>query len=96
MYRILKTFYIISICFFYFERKKIVNVFTFTLKFHNAKMKIIVKNFRKSIQKFDKKLNLKVNDNIEIVFFFVMIFLNDMSQQANNEKFLRHFAKHNC
>ena len=69
MYRALKTFYIISICFFYVERKKVINVFTLTLKFHDVEMKNVVKNFRKSIRKLDKNLNMKINDNIEIVFF---------------------------
>ena len=69
MYRILKTFYIISICFFYVERKKVINVFTFTLKFHDVEIKNVVKNFRKFIRKFNKNLNMKINNNIEIVFF---------------------------
>ena len=96
MYRFLKAFYIISTCLFYVERRKIINVFTFTLKFHEVDMQIVVKVFRRFIQKFDKKLNMKVNDSMKIVFFFVMIFLNDMSQQANNEEFFRHFAMHDC
>ena len=96
MYRFLKAFYVISTCFFYVERKKVINVFTFTLKFYKINIKIVVKVFRKFIQKFNKKFNIKVNDNMKIVFFFVITFLNNMSQQANNEKFLRYFATHNC
>lgn len=96
MYRALKAFYIIPVCLSYAERRKVANVFTLTLGPHGAEMKDVVEGFRKPIRKLDRGLNMEVNGSIETVLSFVMTFLGDMPQQADNGGFFRHSAKHGC
>ena len=79
MYRFLKIFYLISICLLYRERWKIVNTFTLTLKSYDVDMKNVVETIRKSIQELNICLKIKINDILEQVCAYNMIFLDDMS-----------------
>ena len=49
MYRVLKAFYLISICLNYNKRKKFVNVFIFLLNLYNIKFNNVMKIFYKFI-----------------------------------------------
>ena len=79
MYRALKTFYLIFIYLTYKKRRKLVNVFTLSLKSYKTKLSDVVKVFVKFIQKLDRETQLKINDNLKIVCVFIITFLNDMS-----------------
>ena len=96
MYRALKAFYFIFACLFYFERRKMINVFILTLKSYETQLKDVVEVFRKSLKKLNIELKMNINDQDHIVCAFVMTFLKNMSQQANNDEFFRHNAKRNC
>ncbi len=50
MYCVLKAFYLILACLIYKKRRKIINVFTFTLEFYKTKLKTIVEAFFKLIK----------------------------------------------
>ena len=62
MYHALKAFYLIFTYFFYFERKKIINVFTLTSKSYEAQLKNVVEAFRKFLKKLNIELKMNVND----------------------------------
>ena len=96
MYRFLKAFYLISICLFYRERRKIVNIFTLTLKSHDVDIKNVVEVIRKSIQELNVCFEIEINDVLEQVCAYNMIFLDDMSQQAENERFFQHQINMRC
>ena len=80
MYCALKAFYFILACLFYFERRKMINVFTLTLKFHEIQLKDVVEVFRKFLKKLNTELKMNINDQDHIVCVFVMTFLKNMSQ----------------
>ena len=96
MYWALKAFYLISICFFYIERRKIVNVFTFTLNSHDVNIRDVVEIINKSLRHFDRDMKIEINEKMQMICVFIMIFLKDMSQQINNNDFARHNANINC
>ena len=96
IYCTLKTFYFILAYLFYFEQKKIINVFILTLKFYEIQLKDVVKVFRKLLKKLNIKLKININDQNHIVCAFVMTFLKDMSQQADNDEFFQYNAKKSC
>ena len=95
MYRVLKTFYFILACLFYSERRKMINVFILTLRFHEIQLKEVVEVFRKFLKKLNTELKININDQDHIIYTFVITFLKDMSQQANNGEFSRYNAKRN-
>ena len=96
MYRSLKAFYLIFANLSYEKRRKIVNVFTLTLEFHNVALETVVKVFFKNIKQLNRNFALSVND-IEIeICFFVMKLIDDMSQQIENEEFAHHNAQKEC
>lgn len=78
IYRILKTFYIISVYLLYEKRREIANVFILMLKSYKIKINDIVEIFFKFIQKLNKKINSKINEYFESMCVFAMIFINDM------------------
>ena len=96
MYRALKGFYLISACLSYEERRKIVNVFTLTLGPHGANIKTVIEVFDKAIRQLNKDMKMIINEESKQVCAFSMIFLGDMSQQTNNEGFLRHNVNRGC
>ena len=96
MYRALKAFYLIPACLTYEERRKLANVFTLTLGPHGAGLSDVVEAFAKPIQKLDRGTQLEVNGNLEAVCAFVITFLGDMPQQADNVGFMRHSARMGC
>ena len=96
MYRALKGFYLISACLSYEERRKIVNVFILTLEPHKADIKAVIEVFDKAIRQLDKGIKMIINGEPKQVCAFSMAFLGDMSQQADNEGFLRHNANRGC
>ena len=56
----------------------------------------MIKFFNKFIREFDRKTNLKINNNIKSIYIFIIIFLKNISQQTNNDKFLRYNIIMNC
>ena len=96
MYRALKAFYMISVCLSYEKRRIIANVFILTLESHEVKMNDVIEGFFKFIQKLNRGVNLKINEHFEFVCVFAMILINDMSQQADNDDFLRHSTDKEC
>ena len=96
IYRALKIFYLISVCLSYVERRKMTNVFTLTLSFHDANVQDVMKVFSKSIRQLDRDVELVVNKERKIVCAFTMIFFEDMSQQANNANFFHHNVNLSC
>lgn len=96
MYRALKAFYIIPACLSYDERRKIANVFTLTLGPHGAQMNQVVEAFARPIQELDHGVEIDINGVSEFVCAFVMTFVGDMPQQADNGGFLRHNAIMGC
>ena len=96
MYRVLKIFYLISVCLSYVERRKMTNVFILTLNSHDANVQDVMKVFNRSIRQLDRDVELVVNEERKIVCAFTMIFLKDMSQQANNVNFSHHSVNLSC
>ena len=90
IYCVLKTFYFISTCLSYKKRRKIVNVFTLILNSHEINFDEIMKFFNKHFRQLNRKMNLIINATSHIMCAFIIVFLNDMSQQANNKDFARH------
>ena len=79
MYRILKTFYLISICLNYNERRKFANVFIFFLKSHDVKLDNMIKIFYKLIQKLNRDVKLKIDKKEGMTMWaFNMTFLENM------------------
>ena len=96
MYRFLKAFYLIFANLSYEKRRKIVNVFTLTLEFHDVALEDVVKIFFKNIKQLNRDFALSVND-IEIeICSFVMKLIDDMFQQIENEEFAHHNAQKEC
>ena len=79
----------------YNERRKLANIFTLTLKFHNVKLNNVIKIFIKFIQNLNHEMKLKINNNIKTICAFDITFFKNISQQANNEGFIRHNIKMN-
>ena len=80
MYRAFKTFYFISTCLFYKKRRKIVNVFTLILDFHEINFNEVMKFFDKHFRQLNCEINLIINAASHIMCVFIIIFLNHMSQ----------------
>ena len=97
MYRALKAFYLISTCLIYEDRRKVINVFTLILSFHEAKILNVVKVFFRLIRQLDRELeNMKIDEEKTSVCAFIMSLIGDMSQQADNGGFSRHNADLSC
>ena len=96
MYRALKAFYLIPACLGYDERRKLANVFTVTLGPHGADIDNVIESLRQPIRELDSGLELDINGKNSKVVAFVMTFLGDMPQQADNAGFLRHTATKGC
>ena len=97
MYRVLKTFYLISTCLIYENRRKVINVFTLILNSHETKILNVMKVFFKLIRQFDRELkNMKIDEEKTSMCAFIMSFISDMSQQTNNDEFFRHNVDLNC
>src|SRR5438034_3812926 len=90
VYQVLKTFYIISVNFFYVKQQKIANTYMLILKSHDADSDDIINFFVSEFQKLNKKFSITVNKQTQFVCAFVMIFTENMSQQAVNDNFLSH------
>lgn len=80
MYKALKTFYILSACFSYDNRRKIANVFTLTLEPHGAKMNEDVDAIAKPIRQSDRSPKREIKGYSEFVCVFIMTFTGDMPQ----------------
>ena len=93
MYRALKAFYLIPACLNYQERRKLANVFTLLLGSHETKIENVMKAFSKLIRKLDNEVNFDINENTETIWSFAISFLKDISQQANNARFMRYTIK---
>ena len=97
MYRVLKAFYLISICLIYEYRRKMINVFTLILSFHETKILNVMKAFFKLIKQFDRELeNMKIDEEKTSMCAFIMSLIDDMFQQTNNDEFFRHNADFRC
>ena len=60
MYRVLKAFYLISIYLNYNERRKLMNVFIFSLNLYDIKLDNVIKVFYKFIQKLNRDIKMKI------------------------------------
>ena len=96
MYRTLKVFYLISTNLTFHERRKIVNVFIFTLESHEAALKDVIDAIAKPIRQLNKNTTLSINDEDTKVCAFTFELINNMLQQTNNSEFLRHNVEKNC
>ena len=74
-----KTFYLTTAILNYKERRKIVNVFTLTLRSYETKIENIIKSISKFIRCLNKKVNLIINDETKFICSFNILLLNDMS-----------------
>ena len=96
MYRFLKIFYLIFANFFYEKRRKLTNVFILIFDFHDAILNNVVKIFFKFIREFDRNLNIEINEKMIEMCLYVMILIDDMSQQVENEDFSHYNVQKNC
>ena len=96
MYKSLKIFYFIFACLLYKKRWKIVNNFLLTLRFHDVNIKDVVEIIRKLIQQFDACTKMNINDVLEQMCAFNMIFFENMFQQIENDEFFQHQINRNC
>ena len=96
MYRALKTFYIIFVFLFYEKRRKLANVFTLILNFHEVNLKNVVRAFVKAIRPLDRDVNLIVNEEQISICAIIMKLIDDKSQQSTNSEISRHNAKMSC
>ena len=97
MYRALKAFYLISSFLSYEECRKVVNVFIVVLSSHKAKIETIVKVFFKIFRQLDRDvMKMKINEESIFVCAFNMRFIENISQQTNNEDVARHNANMSC
>ena len=96
MYRSLKAFYLIPANLPYKERRILANVFTVTLGPHGAHLKDVIGAFGKAIRALDRGQTLDINGEQTTVCAFIMAFLGDMPQQADNAGFSRHNAVMGC
>ena len=69
MYKFFKIFYLISICLFYKNRKKIVNNFILIFESHEINMRNVVDFIRKLIQQLNEYMKMKINDVIKKYVF---------------------------
>ncbi|KAL9041955.1 MAG: hypothetical protein Q9180_000933 [Flavoplaca navasiana] len=79
-----------------FGRGKIANVFTSTLGPHGADKYDVVEATRRPIQNLDACLPMEMNGTQEGVCAFVLAFLGDMPEQAENAGLLQHQANMGC
>ena len=80
MYCTLKVFYWILINLSYEEWCKVINVFTLSLRSHEADIREIVEVFVKNINKLNVRYEIKINENTVTVIIFFMILIKDISQ----------------
>ena len=72
------------------------NIFTLSLRSHEADVREIVEVFIKNINKLNTEYEIKINENTVTVIAFFIILIEDMSQQADNREFLRHSVNIDC
>ena len=96
MYKVLKVFYLISTNLIFHKRRKIVNVFIFIFESHEVALKNMIDAIAKFIRQLNKDIILSINDENTKICVFIFELINDMFQQANNSKFLRHNVEKNC
>lgn len=96
MYKAIKTFYYISLSLSYAKRRKLINYFTFSLNLHDVNIKNVVFVMKKKFILFNVDTKLLINDEIIIIYVFIMLMIKNMSQQADNENFLRYTTTYDC
>jgi len=96
MYRALKAFYWIPANLPYPERRKLANVFTFSLGPHGADLADIINAFKKAYTALAEGVVLEINGQMTLVRAFIITMIGDMPQQADNSGFLRHNATYGC
>ena len=96
MYRALKAFYWIPAAFPYSERRKLANVFTFTLAPHGHSIQDVVDTFKNAFAKLAGGVMMTINGRETLVCAYVIVLIGDMPQQADTAGFLRHSAKYGC
>ena len=96
MYRFLKIFCLIFSNLFYEKRRKLTNVFILIFDFHDAILNNVVNFFFKFIRKFNRNFNIEINEKMIEMCSYIMILIDDMSQQIENEDFSYHNVQKNC
>ena len=96
MYRFFKAFYLIFVNFSYKKGRILINVFIVTFESHDVYFKNVIEIFNKTIRTLNQNQKLNINEKQTTICVFIITFLKNMSQQANNAKFFRHNAIMKC
>lgn len=96
IYCILKVFYLILAYFSYKKRKKLANIFILILDSYKVAFYNIIKVFCKLIKKLDISIEIKINNKRKIVYVSIIVFLNNILQQTNNNRFSRYNTNIRC
>lgn len=96
MYRSLLEVYMIFASLTIIKKARRSNVFSLILSLHESDFDDVMKSLQSDLSALDQDVKMMINEKKKLICAFVMIFINDMSQQHQNSDFKQFNAIWDC
>lgn len=96
MYRSLLEVYMIFASLTIIKKARRSNVFSLILSLHESDFDDVMKSLQSDLSALDQDVKMMINEKKKLICAFVMIFIDDMSQQHQNSDFKQFNAIWDC